>query len=291
MRILIFGATGMLGQALQREAKARAIETIGVARSGTDICLDIRDENLVSAVISRVKPAIVINAAAITSLAECEKNPGYAYQINSRPAGLIAELCRKNGLYFIQISTDHYYAGDGDAKHKETHNVYLLNEYARTKYAAEMFALTYERSLVVRTNIVGFRGKPNQPTFVEWAIQTLKDQAPITLFNDFYTSSIDVLQFSEALFEVIDKQPVGILNLASRDVANKETFIKKIATKIGYSLAYAKIGSVNDDNIVVRADSLGLDVAKAEVIIGRPLPTLDGVIDHLITEYSEGITE
>jgi len=291
MRILVFGVTGMLGQALQREAKARNIEIIGVARAGADICLDIRNESLVSTTISQLKPEIIINAAAITSLAECEKNPGYAYQVNSRPAGIITQQCRKNGIYFIQISTDHYYIGDKDAKHKESDDVCLLNEYARTKYAAEKFAMTYEQSLIVRTNIVGFRGNLAQPTFMEWIIKKLKERDSITLFNDFNTSSIGVLQFSKALFDVIDKSPLGLLNLASRDVVNKETFIRKIAEKMGYSLSHAKIGSVNANNTILRADSLGLDIVKAEAIIGRRLPTFDEVIDHLINEYSEEINQ
>lgn len=288
MRVLIFGVTGMLGQALQEEAKKRNIETVGIARKAADICFDISNDNMIRTTILKVCPDVVINSAAITSLAECEKDPGYAYQINSRPAALIADTCRKKNIYFIQISTDHYYAGDGNIKHNESHKICLLNEYARTKFTAEKFAMTNEQSLVIRTNIVGFRRNVIQPTFVEWVIKTLKDKTPITLYNDFYTSSIDVMQFSKSLFDIINKSPVGILNIASCDVINKETFIRKIATKLGYSLKYAKIGSVNANNSIVRAESLGLDVTQAENILGYSLPTFDKVIDNIITEYSEG---
>lgn len=290
MRILIFGATGMLGQALVKVGRERNFETIGVARSRADICLDIRDISLLDNLLEREKPEIVINAAANVSLVDCENNPANAYEVNSRPAAVLADLCRRNGSYFIQISTDHYYKGDGALKHRENDRVVLLNEYARTKFAAESFALTYKHALVLRTNIIGFRRIPSQPTFVEWVFQMLQNQLPMKLFADYYTSSIDVGQFSEALFDLIDRYPVGILNLASREVISKEMFIRKIAAKLDYSLNNAEIGSVHDDIRVKRADSSGLDVSKAELLLNRRLPTLDEVVNRLISEYSGGVS-
>ncbi len=63
----------------------------------------------------------------------------------------------------MQISTDHYFCGQGDLKHDESAPVTLLNEYARTKYAGEAFALTNPEACVIRTNVVGFRGWEVRP--------------------------------------------------------------------------------------------------------------------------------
>ena len=52
---------------------------------------------------------------------------------------------------------------------------------------------------------------------------------------------------------------------------------------------YAQIASVHDDSAVNRADSLGLDVTKAEMLLGQQLPTLDEVIDRLVIETNGGV--
>lgn len=289
MRVLILGATGMLGQAIVREASNRKIDVIGAARSGTDISLEITDDRSLKYVIEHVRPTIIINAVALVSLLNCEQNPCFAYLVNARPVGLLAEISHKIGAYLIQISTDHYFTNDRDFKHPETSSVRLLNEYARTKYAGEKFALTCPGALVIRTNIVGFRrkNKKEQPTFVEWVIQTLEKGLPITLFNDFYTSSIHVKQFSSVLFDLFDKRPEGVLNVASRDVSNKKTFIEAIASRLGYSLSNTTLGSVLKLTDVPRAESLGLDVTRAEQILGYNLPAMNEVVDSLICEYKE----
>jgi dTDP-4-dehydrorhamnose reductase len=289
MKVLVIGSTGMLGQALMYEIKRRGIEVIGMARRGADISCDVVDDRTLSNIILSIKPQIIINSAAIVSLAKCEDKPDYAYLINARPASILAEISLKTGIYFIQISTDHYYTGDCNIKHTEEHPIRLINEYARTKYAAERFALTCPNALVVRTNIVGFRNRNDTPTFVEWAIQNIENNSPITLFDDYFTSSIHVAQFSSALLDILEKRPCGVLNLASREIFSKKTFICALAEKMGYPLINVKIGSVFDAGDASRAESLGLDVRKAETILDYELPTLEEVITSIVEEYESRV--
>ena len=244
MKVIIFGSTGMLGQALQKEARTRNYNVTGVARKNTDICIDIVNDSSLKECLDRIKPDIVINTVAIVKHDECEQNPAQAYLVNARPASILSDICNRKGAYYVQISTDHYFTGDKNKKHDETHQVRLLNEYAKTKYVAEVFALLNADSLVVRTNIVGFCNLQNQPTFLEWVISCLKNDMPMTLFEDYFTSSINVTQFSAHLFDLIDKRPNGIVNLASRDVTSKKDFIEAIALKLNFHLSRVEIGSV-----------------------------------------------
>ncbi len=287
MKILIFGATGMLGQALTYEAFIRNIDTVGIARSGTDICLDILNERALKDIVESIKPQIIINAAAITNLTECEDNPGLAYLINSRAVRILAEMSRKIGAYLIQISTDHYFVGDRDIKHNETSPIRLVNEYARSKYAGEKFALAYPNSLVIRTNIVGFRHNKGQLTFAEWVFSAIENRESIVLFDDFFTSSIDVAQFSVALFNLLDKGLTGVINIASREVFSKKDFIEAIATQLEYKLSNTTTGSVFKMKNIPRAESLGLEVRKAEAYLGYKLPTMNEVVTKLILAYKE----
>lgn len=277
--VLLFGASGMLGQALLAEGRRRGMNMIGVARSAADIAMDMTDSLAVAELVTKLEPSIVVNAAAMASLSACEEDPCAAYLVNARAVSVLAEAAA--GAYFIQISTDHFYSGDGAALHDEDFPVRILNEYARGKFAGEAYALTHPNALVLRTNIVGFRDRGTS-TFVEWALESLQSGQAMTLLEDYYTSSIDVASFSSCLLDLLPKRPTGLLNLAAREVASKAQFIKTLAEAAGYELANCRSGSVRQLEGARRAESLGLDVRRAEQLLGYRLPTLSEVIDNLL---------
>jgi dTDP-4-dehydrorhamnose reductase len=288
--VLILGASGMLGQALMRACRLRDIDAVGVARRAhplVDLTFDSLDDAALTQVIVQTQPGVVINAVALVNLTACEADPGAAYRINARLPALLANLSREYGFYLVQISTDHFYAGDGAALHDETAPVQLLNEYARTKYAGETFALTAPEAWVLRTNLVGFRGDPEQPTFVEWALDGLARRQSMTLFSNYFTSSIAVRQFAVLLLDALPQRPSGLLNLAARTAASKQTFIESLAQAAGLETGACSSGSVAALPGARRADSLGLDVRRAEALLGRAMPTLSDTIAVLMAEYNE----
>ncbi|MNM62482.1 dTDP-4-dehydrorhamnose reductase [compost metagenome] len=289
MRILIFGCTGMLGRALMKEAFSRSYTVFGASRSGSDVIVDFEDMESIIRAVDATSPDIIINAAALVNLMECERDPGKAYIVNARPMALLAKLATERNIYVIQISTDHYYSGDGDMLHDETYPVQFNNEYSRSKFVGEAFTLTTPKSLVVRTNIVGFRGDNRSQTFTEWVIDNLENQRKMTLFYDFYTSSITVSQLSHALFDMIEKKNhYGVVNIASRGSYSKKSFIEHLAQRFGFTIVQPEYGSVHENSTVPRSESLGLDVSKAEEILCYSMPDLEQVIDQLYIDYQRG---
>jgi dTDP-4-dehydrorhamnose reductase len=278
--ILVLGATGMLGQALLQEAAARGLAVSGAARSGAEHAVDVTDLDDLTALVGAVRPDVVVNTVALTDLRACEEHPGRAYAVNARPLAALAELSADLDFRLVQVSTDHFYTGDGAHAHNEADPIRLVNEYARTKHAAEGFALTAPGALVVRTNIVGFRGWAGRPTFAEWVLGALQAGEHLSLFDDFWTSSLPATTLAEALFDLLGTQAAGILNVASSEVANKEQFVTALATAADLPL--------NADTASVaallprRAESIGLDVTRAEQFLGRPLPNLAATVRTLI---------
>ena len=269
----------MLGQELTRYLSSLGNDIVGVARTNADYNIDISDDEKLIECFEMEKPDIIINTVAIVNLNNCEIDKCKAYLVNSRPAGIISNYCHENDIYFVQISTDHYYTGDNDKKHSENDTIHLLNEYARTKYLAEMLTLTNPNALVMRTNIVGFRGWEND-TFVEWALNSLKVEEPINVFEDYYTSSIDVYNFSRILWDLINNKPNGIYNLASSEVFSKKKFIFYLAYSFNLSTSNCTPTRMNNDELR-RATSLGLNTEKIENYLGYKLPTLKEVTDSL----------
>lgn len=273
----------MLGQELTRYLSNLGNDVVGVARENADYNFDVADDEKLLNCFETEKPDVIINSVAIVNLNECESEKGKAYIVNSRPAGIISNYCLENDIYFIQISTDHYYYGDADKKHLETDEISLLNEYARTKYLAEVLTLTNPHSLVIRTNIVGFRCGKNA-TFVEWALNSLKSQEKINVFEDYYTSSIDVHNFSRILYDFIEDKPSGIYNIASSETFSKKDFIFSLADSFNLSHSNCYPSKINNDGLI-RATSLGLNICKVENAVGYKLPTLKEVTDSLKESY------
>ncbi|MCH2022913.1 MAG: sugar nucleotide-binding protein [Saprospiraceae bacterium] len=283
---LILGSTGMLGQALMNTLKAENHSVIGLARKNADICIDITDDALLLQTLKAIAPQVIINTVAIVNLSFCEQNPDQSYVYNARVSSVLANYCASESIKYVYISTDHYFSKNKNFKHSENAQVNLCNEYARTKYIGEQLSLTNPNALVIRTNIVGFRYNPDTPTFVEWVINALEKQEKMILFDDFYTSSLDVYSFSKALCILIKKDASGLYNLASSEVSNKNQFISKLAQKLGFSLNNTSIGSMEQSlSEVQRNNSLGLDVSKAEKLLNFNLPKLSDVINNLATEY------
>lgn len=283
-QIAILGATGLLGQMLTRKARARGISVTTVARKNADVALDIRDDAALAAFCREGRFDAVVNCCAIVNHAYCDEHPGEAYLLNARPSAILASLAKECAFKYVYISTDGYFAGDRDAKHDETASVSFLNEYARTKWLGEQFALTNPYSLVVRTNIVGFRGLKDQPTFFEWVLQSLQAQAKMTLFDDYYTSSISTAQFAEVFFDLLAKDARGLYNLASGEVSSKRQFVECVSRVFGIPLNQPTIGSVASLSSK-RADSLGLDVSKVEQLVGYGMPNLESVVRELYREW------
>jgi dTDP-4-dehydrorhamnose reductase len=284
MAILLFGATGMLGQAIAAEATRRGDALCRVSRHGPDRTIDLASIDGIKPLLAEVAPALVINAAAIADIEACERDPVSALAVNARAVLAMAEFCRDATIPFVQISTDHFFTGNGAAPHSELAPVALVNHYARTKFLAEGFASLAPQALIVRTNITGLRRSPGRPSFAEWALDALERRAPLRLFDDFYTSTIDTPSFARALFDLMKKGATGVVNLASRTIASKRHFVHTLASAMGIALDWDGPASVATF-AVARAESLGLDVAKAERLLGYALPDIEQVCGTLVAQW------
>jgi dTDP-4-dehydrorhamnose reductase len=281
--MILFGATGMLGQAIAAEAARRGRTVCRLSRHGPDRAADLGQFESIRPLLDELAPDLVVNAAALADIEACERDPGLALAVNARAVLAMGEHCRDARIPLVQISTDHFFTGNGPAPHGEVAPVALLNEYARSKYLGEGFAGIAPQALVVRTNVTGFRGWPGRPTFAEWAMDALQRRAPLTLFDDYYASTIDAGSFSRALFDLIERGATGTINLAAHTVASKWRFVHRLARMMEIALDWDEAASVQS-LAVPRAESLGLDVGKAEALLGYALPDTDQVCRNLVSQ-------
>lgn len=129
-RVLVSGGSGRLARALSRVGGDRV-----QALSRTE--LDISEPAAFQAALARLKPDVVINAAAIASLEACERSPERARAVNALAPGQMARACAQAGTPFIQISTDYVFGAPAQRPWRETDPVSPVNLYGELKAEAE----------------------------------------------------------------------------------------------------------------------------------------------------------
>lgn len=283
MTTIVLGASGLLGQALMRELNRRGTKAVGLSR-GTGV--DLARVAQLGSVLDAHAPTLVINAAANTQLEHCEREPEAAWALHARLPGLLAQWAAGTGVPWIQVSTDHYFRGEENLLHDEHAPVTLLNEYARSKHAGEAAALTSPLALVARTNIVGRRGWPGLPSFAEWAVGALRSGQPFAGYTDAWASSLDAGQCAAALLDLADRGARGLLNVASRESISKARFIGELAQALRIDGSHMQ-AQQRPRTGLARANALGLDVRKAEALLGRKLPRSHEVAAALAVAFKE----
>ncbi len=284
--VLVLGASGLLGQALLAELACRGRAAVGLSRrQGVDLAALVSADAL-AALLDRHEPSLVINVAAITNLERCEQAPADAWLLHARLPGLLAAWAQRSAVAWVQVSTDHYFSGRTNALHDEAAAVQPPNEYARSKLAGEALALTSPQALVLRTNVVGCRGWPAQPTFAEWAVAALRAGKPFAAYTDAWASSLEAGQCARALLDLADADARGLLNLAARESCSKADFIAALACALELDAAAVQ-RQPRPRTGLARANTMGLDVSRAQRLLGRTLPGTAEVATALAAVFKE----
>ncbi|MAT36078.1 MAG: NAD(P)-dependent oxidoreductase [Ponticaulis sp.] len=278
MKVLVLGATGLLGREVMQVLKDRGIRALGAARSGADLQIDITNQMALFRLLVRVDCDAVINAAACVDVGACELDPEAAYRINGAPAAVLAAWSQQTDGRYIQVSTDNYFMGDLPEKHDESALVSLTNAYAASKFSGECLAREAKNSLIVRTNICGA-----QKGFGRWVIDSLKTRAPMGVFTDYFTSTMHAHHCAETLADLLVSDATGLINVGSCEVSSKARFIRAVAQELETKADWLEERSVASLK-PVRARSCGLDVSRVEDLLGRPMPTLKETVRILVAE-------
>ncbi|MFD2718236.1 dTDP-4-dehydrorhamnose reductase [Hymenobacter monticola] len=148
--VLVFGASGQLGQCLAYVAQARG--TAGLVFLPEAQANILHLEGL-AGLFAQHQPAYVINCAAYTAVDKAEDELDLARKINCDGVGNLARLCGEYGTVLIQISTDFVFAGTGNQPLTETDETAPISAYGLTKLEGEQVipSLT-ERYFTLRTS-------------------------------------------------------------------------------------------------------------------------------------------
>ena len=132
MKILLTGKTGQIGKELNN-----IVGDLGNLITVDREQLDLSKPNSIEPVILNIKPDIIINAAAYTSVDKAEEESDLAMTVNAIAPGLLAKAARKVGAGLIHYSTDYVFDGCSGIPYKEEDPPNPLNVYGQSKLAGE----------------------------------------------------------------------------------------------------------------------------------------------------------
>ena len=156
MRVLITGANGQLGLALQIALRAHDVAALGHAQ------LDITDADAVRTRHSRAIRRVVIHCAAWTDTTGCERDPERAMLVNGEGARNVAAACREIGAAMVYVSSNEVFDGEKGAPYVEDDAPNPINSYGRSKLAGEIAVReTLDRALH-RADELGVRPRPRR---------------------------------------------------------------------------------------------------------------------------------
>ena len=142
MTVLVFGGNGQVGQELLR-ALSPLGEVVATTRSGTlpdgSACevADFNQPDSLPALLDRLQPSAVINAAAYTAVDRAEQEPEAALRANAQAPGGIARGCAAHGVPLVHYSTDYVFDGQDNTPYREEEPTAPLGVYGTSKRNGE----------------------------------------------------------------------------------------------------------------------------------------------------------
>lgn len=229
MKLLITGAGGQLGRALQLVQTHVEGDVDIVAASSTD--LDIGDADAVAAFVDAAKPDLLINAAAYTAVDKAESDVDTAFRINAEAVGFLSHAARTVGARFVHVSTDFVFDGAAGRPYAPGAPTAPLGVYGASKLRGE--ELAGGDALVVRTAWVYGRHGSN---FVRTMLRLMAERDELRVVADQVGTPTWASSLAEAIWKLAAADAYGIYHYTDSGVASWYDFavaIQEEALAIG----------------------------------------------------------
>ncbi len=158
MKILLLGCDGQVGWELQRSL-APLGDVIALGRDANrnvdGLCGDLTQLDGLRTTLRRVRPDVIVNAAAHTAVDKAESEVELATLLNAQAPGVLAQEAQALGAWLVHYSTDYVFDGSGDIPWQEDDATGPLGVYGRTKLEGEKaIVAACPRHLIFRTSWV-----------------------------------------------------------------------------------------------------------------------------------------
>jgi len=268
MVVLVTGANGQLGQAIQFIAK-NYLNVNFVFCNATD--LDISNKENCQGVFHKIKPDFCINTAAYTAVDKAESEPEKAELINVIGAKNLAETCKEFDATLIHISTDFVFDGSNDKPYSETDIPNPKGVYGQTKLDGEKaIQEVFSNYYIIRTSWVYSQFGNN---FMKTMLRLASERDSLSVVSDQIGTPTNALDLAECLLTIIIQHPTpnaqyGIYNFSNEGQCSWFDFAKKIVELNNISIHLQSIPTTSFPTPAARPKYSVLDKSKIKSTFG-----------------------
>lgn len=240
------------------------------------------DSPAVETVVRSAKPDVVVNAAAMTDVDACERDPEGAKRLNETAPGILASISRDVGAAFVQASTD--YVFDGSEPAAEGTTPHPLNTYGLTKLAGEAVVRgAHANALILRLSAVyGWNRVSQKTNAVTWILEKLETGKEAMLFRDQKVTPTYAKTAAEVAFDLWSRRASGLFHVASADCLSRMEMGRAIAEL--FEIAHPKLTAISMESVALRATrprAPCLVVRKVEETLKRPMPRFRACLEDM----------
>jgi dTDP-4-dehydrorhamnose reductase len=275
-RVLVLGATGMLGNAVLRLfAQSPGYQAFGSVRSSDALRLlpsilhsrvltgvDVENTIILTRLFDVVQPNVVINCVGLVKqLAEAE-DPLTAIPINALLPHRLARLCEVAGARLVHVGTDCVFSGT-KGMYIETDFADAKDLYGRSKYLGEV---DYPHAITLRTSIIGHE-LDDAHSLIEWF---LAQKYRVKGFRRAIFSGLPTVEVARAIRDHVIPHPEihGIYHVSAQPI-NKFDLLTLVAQTYGKTIEITA-----DDQLVIDRSLDSKRFRLATSFAPRPWPEL-----------------
>jgi dTDP-4-dehydrorhamnose reductase len=249
MKILITGVKGQLGSEIIhmiKDGKSELGEISSIYRSAEVVGLgseelDITNLNVVQKFVSKLKPDVIINAAAYTNVDACENNEDIAFKVNAVGTRNLAISAEEVRAKIIHISTDYVFKGEGNVPYREYDFTNPVSVYGKSKLAGENFVRELSsRYFIVRTSwLYGYNGN----NFVKTILKAGKEKGHLNVVNDQRGNPTNAEDLSHHILKLALSEEYGTHHCTGIGECSWYDFASKIIEYAGIKCTVSPITS------------------------------------------------
>lgn len=206
LRILLLGANGQLGATLRRRltsvgAIVCATRDGYLTTGATCEVADLAQPASLAALVARVKPDVVVNAAAYTAVDRAEDEAQAAWMINAKAPAALAAACAASSAALVHYSTDYVFDGTERSPYREDQPAAPLNQYGASKLAGEdAIRNSGARHLILRTaGVYGLDGR----NFLTKMLHAARSQQVLRVVDDQIGGPTPAVVVAEATAQIL----------------------------------------------------------------------------------------
>ena len=288
LKFLVTGSAGLVGQQVVKDlSKSNQVFSCyneSKPEYGDSVKMDLKNYEMISSVLTEIKPDVVIHLGAMTGVDICEKEKTSASEINTKATEIIAKECSKLNSFLVYVSTDYVFDGNF-GMYKEDDVANPLGFYGKSKLEGEKAVQNFSTNWCIARTSTPFGLHPTKKSFPMWVIENLQKQKQIDVLIDQFTSPTYVPNLSRMLIEISERRITGIINTAGASKISRYQMASMVSDKLNLDGTLLKQISMNKMKWVAqRPKDSSLDVSRASSILNEKPQKIDQSLNLFIDE-------